>query len=431
MANNQFISLEELSKTTQALLSKINEQSNLKVNKVNVSAELSEGTKIGSIEGVEFYTPEVDLSNYPTYHDLASVAITGSYNNLRNKPTIPSKTSQLTNDSGYITSSDVNTSTFMVKGTDYVTAGQKSGTTLGDKATAEGYNTTASGYGSHAEGYNTTADGPYSHAEGDSTTASQAYSHAEGSATKANGAYSHAEGYNTNASGYQSHAEGSNTTASGYQSHAEGLYTIARRKSQHVFGEYNILDTSGSYGSVKGQYIEIVGNGTAENARSNARTLDWSGNEVLAGKLTIGTAPTADMDVTTKQYVDNKITTDIATAIGDINQFEVTIVTDLPTTDINTHTIYFKSNSSSGNNVYDEYMYINNNWELIGSTQIDLTPYARSADLATVATSGDYDDLIDAPAAEMDANVEDMLDNFYLDYTSNISNPNYAAGVSF
>lgn len=121
----------------------------------------------------------------------------------------------------------------------------------------------------------------------------------------------------------------------------------------------------------------------------------------------------------------------IATAIGNINQFEVAIVTDLPTTNIDTHTIYFKSNSLSGNNVYDEYMYINNNWELIGSTQIDLTPYALSANLATVATSGDYDDLIDAPVAESDTNVETMLNNFNLDYTNNTSSPNYAAGVNF
>ena len=32
--------------------------------------------------------------------------------------------------------------------------------------------------------------------------------------------------------------------------------------------------------------------------------MDWSGNEVLAGKLTVGTAPTNNMDVATKQYVD-------------------------------------------------------------------------------------------------------------------------------
>ena len=110
MANNQFINLEELSKTTQALLSKINEQSNLKVNKANVSAEYSEGTKIAEIEDVEIYAPEaVDTSNLATYDDLeslysnatnydnlrnkptlATVATSGSYNDLSNKPTIPS-----------------------------------------------------------------------------------------------------------------------------------------------------------------------------------------------------------------------------------------------------------------------------------------------------------------------------------------------------
>ena len=53
----------------------------------------------------------------------------------------------------------------------------------------------------------------------------------------------------------------------------------------------------------RGNYVEIVGNGDW-STRSNARTLDWNGNEVLSGKLTVGTAPTNNMDVTTKQYVD-------------------------------------------------------------------------------------------------------------------------------
>jgi len=88
MANNQFINLEELSKTTQALLSKINEQSNLKVNKTNVRSELNEGIKIGSIEGINFYVPETDTSNFVTYNNLAPVAITGRYNDLKNKPTL-------------------------------------------------------------------------------------------------------------------------------------------------------------------------------------------------------------------------------------------------------------------------------------------------------------------------------------------------------
>lgn len=39
--------------------------------------------------------------------DLKAVAFSGSYNDLSNKPTIPTKTSQLTNDSGYLTSAPV------------------------------------------------------------------------------------------------------------------------------------------------------------------------------------------------------------------------------------------------------------------------------------------------------------------------------------
>lgn len=44
------------------------------------------------------------LSVYAKKSDLATVATSGSYNDLSNKPTIPTKTSKLTNDSGFITS---------------------------------------------------------------------------------------------------------------------------------------------------------------------------------------------------------------------------------------------------------------------------------------------------------------------------------------
>lgn len=152
-------------------------------------------------------------------------------------------------------------------------------------AHAEGYYTTASGMRSHAEGANTTASGVASHAEGGSSTASGSAAHAEGYST-ASKDYAHSEGSSTTASGYASHAEGQNTTASGDDSHAEGKGTTANHKSQHTFGEYNIVDSNVSAADQRGDYIEIVGNGTADNARSNARTLDWSGNEVLAGNIT-------------------------------------------------------------------------------------------------------------------------------------------------
>ena len=57
---------------------------------------------------------------------------------------------------------------------------------------------------------------------------------------------------------------------------AEGMSTIASSEYQHVQGKYNIEDSSNTY-------AHIVGNGTAITARSNAHTLDWSGNAWYAG----------------------------------------------------------------------------------------------------------------------------------------------------
>lgn len=312
------------------------------------------------------------------YETVATVYSTNTWKiNYKQLP-IPTNTSDLNNDSGFLTTLD----NVMIQGVNYVTAGQKSGSTLGAAATAEGYSTTASGEASHAEGSNTTASGNWSHAEGASTTASSSWSHAEGSSTTASGMYSHAEGSGTTASGTSSHAEGIHTTASGTYSHAEGYYTTANHKAQHVFGEYNVLDTSTATASNRGNYVEIVGKGTSDSARSNARTLDWSGNEVLAGKLTVGKAPTANMDVATKKYVDdatfsgsyndltNKPTIHTYTAGNGINitndaisATNIMYVTFTPTYDENNDT-YTVTNISK--TFSDMYAHLQNSGELIG-----------------------------------------------------------------
>ena len=168
----------------------------------------------------------------------------------------------------------------------------------------------AMGSGSGGSGLQNLVDGSASGSVRGTGTAAESSSYtmgidavAEGNSTKASGDRSHAEGAYTVASGYLAHAEGRYTTASGQGSHTEGNYTIANHGYQHVFGEYNVADTSSAAVTSRGNYVEIVGNGTS-SARSNARTLDWNGNEVLAGKLTVGSDPVNDMDVATKQYVD-------------------------------------------------------------------------------------------------------------------------------
>ena len=161
---------------------------------------------------------------------------------------------------------------------------------------------TTIGLDSFAEGYETTASGDYSHAEGYITTASDDYSHAEGYKTTASGYISHAEGDSTTASGYASHAEGDETTASGQYSHAEGWQTKASSKCQHVQGKFNVADSFNTY-------ADIIGNG-ASDKRSNASTVDWSGNAWYAGNVYVGSTSGTNKDsgskkLATEDYVSS------------------------------------------------------------------------------------------------------------------------------
>lgn len=75
----------------------------------------------------------------------------------------------------------------------------------------------------------------------------------------------HAEGDSSIASGVSSHAE-NGSTASGSFSHSEGN-TSAAGAYQHTQGRYNIADSNNTY-------ADIIGNGTSNDDRSNAATVD-------------------------------------------------------------------------------------------------------------------------------------------------------------
>lgn len=219
------------------------------------------------------------------------------------------------------------------------------------------------------------------------------YAFAEGGGTMASGNYSHAEGSGTTASGPQAHAEGSSTLASGTSSHAEGYNTQANHKSQHVFGECNIVDNSSVATTERGNYIEIVGNGTSASARSNARTLDWNGNEVLAGDLTINGTTSVAQAIASKitnadltDYTYNK--SQIDQMVSAASHLKLKVVFTLPTENIDTDTIYLVPRDGSPVNVdddiedvYDEYIYViegspvESHWEKIGQAQADLSEY--------------------------------------------------------
>ena len=107
-------------------------------------------------------------------------------------------------------------------------------------------------------------------------------------------------------------------------------------------------------------------------------------------------------------------------AIENLNALKIEFVQALPTTDIDTRTIYFvPAQDPATENYYEEYINTDgttSGWELIGNTQVDLSQYytktetdtllnlkADTSSLATVATSGDYTDLQNTPSIPSDA----------------------------
>lgn len=132
---------------------------------------------------------------------------------------------------------------------------------------------------SFSSGMNTIASGLFSTAFGHNSIASTAHATAMGLGTTASGQYSTAMGANTKATAHGSVAMNENTTASGLYSTAMGLGTITKTYNGVVIGSYNDTTNSGvPIGYIPTNPIFQIGNGTVNNARSNAITVLHNGN---------------------------------------------------------------------------------------------------------------------------------------------------------
>ena len=112
---------------------------------------------------------------------------------------------------------------------------------------------------------------------------------------------------------------------------------------------------------------------------------------------------TSKNDQTLKDYI-TQLETNYATkeyvnsVMPNTTGLKRVIVETLPATDIDENTIYMILKTKAFiNDFYDEYMFINNKWELIGSSEVDLSEYSKTGAFANVAFSGDYNDLVNTP----------------------------------
>lgn len=181
---------------------------------------------------------------------------------LPSSTTIPTKTSELINDSGFVTGA-----TTYSAGTNIEITG------TGNSINALGYvyHTTKSSF---ATGLNTTASGNYSHAEGRKTNATNNGAHSEGTYSDASGVASHSEGYGS--TNYHN-------IASGDGSHTEGVCTRSQNKSEHAEGSANVSHkASNTYGDA-GNTQHSIGIGTHYNSTKNAVEVMQNGDYYLLG----------------------------------------------------------------------------------------------------------------------------------------------------
>lgn len=138
------------------------------------------------------------------------------------------------------------------------------------------------------------------------------------------------------------------------------------------------------WNAASGSSAEILNKPTKLSKFTNDSGFITAASPALTGTPT---APTPTSGADNNQIANTEFVNDaIADAISGITGISFVIVQSLPATG-ESGTIYLISNSGTSPNSYDEYIYINNSWEKIGTTDVDLTNYWSKTELVTITNS--------------------------------------------
>ena len=162
-----------------------------------------------------------------------------------------------------------------------------------------------------------------------------------------------------------------------------------------ILGEGNIVIQSGGADIEAGENINFTEDQVTGKTIINAVDTIYDDTEIKSditnlqnNKANISDIPDVSNFIT--KSVDDLVNyykksetytqTEVNQLIGAITTLNILVVQELPTQDISTTTIYLVPKATSQtNNAYDEYIYVSNNWEKIGDTEIDLTNYVQKS----------------------------------------------------
>ena len=168
--------------------------------------------------------------------------------------------------------------------------------------------------------------------------------------------------------------------------------------------------------------LDHIENGAEVNVQSDFGQTNSSADDFIKNKPT----KLSDFD-NDEGFIDNTVNNlvnyykkaetytqaEVNALIGSIVTISILVVQELPVTGENNIIYLVPVEDPNPNNIYEEYIYVNNSWEMIGTTAVDLSNYytkaetdnlllakANSSDLSTVATSGSYNDLSNKPVID-------------------------------
>lgn len=138
----------------------------------------------------------------------------------------------------------------------------------------------------------------------------------------------------------------------------------------------NTSDLNNDSGFITSSALPTVNDATLTITQNGVSVGTFSANAASASTASITIPTTVSSFTNDSDYQSgSQVSSAIATAIAGITGIQFEIVSTLPATG-DPGTIYLISHGGSGTDVYDEYVYVNNSWEQIGTTAADFTDVA-------------------------------------------------------
>lgn len=174
---------------------------------------------------------------------------------------------------------------------------------------------------------------------------------------------------------------GSNLSiSSGVLSAKDTTYSVATASANGLLSSSDKSKIDGVATGAQANLIEnIKVNGIAQSITSKAVNI---------------TVPTNNNSLTNGAgyQTSSQVQSLINSAVSNITSFDYSIVTALPSTGIK-GTIYLALNGGTGSEEYDEYIWISNKFEHIGTTKVDLTGYLKETDMVAI-TNAEIDTIV-------------------------------------